>query len=109
MMRQMLDHSPGLANGAIPHPTKSILTDETASMEGSPSSPFLPKPVRLIQDLQSDFFGEAESPTVESPLSGDGAAKGAIDSKLSLKLLQTYDTLCTGIEVATDTLRKKIC
>ncbi|PYI03370.1 hypothetical protein BO78DRAFT_322789 [Aspergillus sclerotiicarbonarius CBS 121057] len=90
MMRQMLAHSPALANGSIPHLTKSIITDETASMEGSPSSPFLPKPVRLIQDLQSDFFGEADSPPVESPLSGDGVAKGAIDSKLSLKLLQTF-------------------
>lgn len=68
------------------------MTDDTASMEGSPSSPFLPKPVRLIQDLQSDFFGEAETTSpVDSPLSSDGAAKGAIDSKLSLKLLQTYE------------------
>ncbi|KAI2995261.1 transcriptional regulator family: Fungal Specific TF [Aspergillus niger] len=90
MMRQMLDHSPGFANASVPHLTKSIITDETASMEGSPSSPFLPKPVRLIQDLQSDFFGEAETSPVDSPLSSDGNAKGAIDSKLSLKLLQTF-------------------
>ncbi|GKZ27270.1 hypothetical protein AbraCBS73388_004047, partial [Aspergillus brasiliensis] len=71
MMRQMLDHSPGFTNAALPHLTKSIITDETASMEGSPSSPFLPKPVRLIQDLQSDFFGEAETSPIDSPLSSD--------------------------------------
>ncbi|PYH96807.1 hypothetical protein BO71DRAFT_160889 [Aspergillus ellipticus CBS 707.79] len=90
MMRQMMSQSPGLSNGPVPHLTKSIPTDDTASVEGSPSSPFFPKPVRLIQDLQSDFFGETDSSPIDSPLSGDSAAKGAIDSKLSLKLLQLF-------------------
>ncbi|RAH85641.1 transcriptional activator of proteases prtT [Aspergillus japonicus CBS 114.51] len=86
MMRQMLDQSPVTPTGIPPCWTRATNVDDGTSSEGSPSSPFLPKPVRLIQDLQSEFFGETENSSYMS----EGIAKGGLDSKLSLKLLQIF-------------------
>ncbi|RAL16103.1 uncharacterized protein BO97DRAFT_337135 [Aspergillus homomorphus CBS 101889] len=86
MMRQMLDQSPTTPHGIASYWNRGPNADDGTSSDGSPSSPFLPKPVRLIQDLQSEFFGETES----SSYSEENVPKGGLDSKLSLKLLQIF-------------------
>ncbi|PYH40359.1 transcriptional activator of proteases prtT [Aspergillus saccharolyticus JOP 1030-1] len=86
MMRQMLDQAPATPTAIPSYWTRGTNADDGTSSEGSPSSPFLPKPVRLIQDLQSEFFGEAEN----SSYLRESVAKGGLDSKLSLKLLQLF-------------------
>lgn len=72
--------------------TRSGITDETASIEGSQSSSFAPRPIRLLQDLQSDFTGEANVLPADSRSLGDLFTKGIIDPKLSQKLIQLYAT-----------------
>lgn len=59
---------------------------DEASSEGSTVSHFVPKPAHLFQELQSEFFGEAETPN--TPFPGDLVTKGIIDTSLSLKLVQ---------------------
>lgn len=72
--------------------TRSGITDETASIEGSQSSSFAPRPIRLLQDLQSDFTGEANVLPADSRSLGDLFTKEIIDPKLSQKLIQLYAT-----------------
>lgn len=79
MMREMMDRPPSLAWSSASH------TDE-ASSEGSPLPHSAPQPAHLIQELQSEFFGEAHVSNV--PLVGDLVTAGIIDSNLSWKLIQ---------------------
>lgn len=72
--------------------TRSGITDDTASIEGSQSSSFAPRPIRLLQDLQSDFMGEANVLPADARSLGDPFTKGIIDPKLSQKLIQLYAT-----------------
>ncbi|KAB8072941.1 transcriptional activator of proteases prtT [Aspergillus leporis] len=90
MLRQILNQTPSVSNISVPPLARSVHTDETASVEGGSFGPFLPKPVRLIQDLQSEFFGETTHIPVESPFLGVSFEKGILDSKLSLKLVQLF-------------------
>ncbi|KAF7618811.1 C6 zinc finger domain protein [Aspergillus flavus] len=90
MLRQILNQSPSVSNISVPPLARSVHTEETASIEGNSFGPFLPKPVRLIQDLQSEFFGETNRIPVESPFLGNSFEKGILDSKLSLKLVQLF-------------------
>ncbi|THC93610.1 hypothetical protein EYZ11_006925 [Aspergillus tanneri] len=73
-----------------PQLSRSVNTEETVSIEGNQFSPFLPKPIRLIQDLQSEFFGDANSFTPSAPFGVGNMEKGVIDPKLSLKLMQLF-------------------
>lgn len=79
MMREMIDRPPSLAWSSASH------TDE-ASSEGSPLPHSAPQPAHLIQELQSEFFGEAHVSNVR--LVGDLVTAGIIDSNLSWKLIQ---------------------
>ncbi|KNG81366.1 C6 zinc finger domain protein [Aspergillus nomiae NRRL 13137] len=90
MLRQILNQSPSVSNISVPPLARSVLTEDTASIEGNSFGPFLPRPVRLIQDLQSEFFGETNRIPVESPFLGNSFEKGVLDSKLSLKLVQLF-------------------
>lgn len=90
MLRQIINQPPSIASMSAPQLTQSTNTEETASIEGSQFSPFLPKPIRLIQELQSEFFGEPNAFTPSTPFCGN-LEKGIIDSKLSVKLMQLYD------------------
>ncbi|KAG2027115.1 hypothetical protein GB937_000853 [Aspergillus fischeri] len=90
MMRQMMDRSPSISGSSVSMLTRSGITDETASIEGSQSSSFAPRPIRLLQDLQSDFVGEANVLPADSRSLGDPFTKGIIDPKLSQKLIQLF-------------------
>lgn len=85
LMREMIDRSPSTSYSSASQSTQSINLDE-ASSEGSTISHFLPKPAHLIQELQSEFFGEADAPNTQLP--GDLVTKGIVDSRLSMKLMQ---------------------
>lgn len=88
MMREMVDRSPSTSCSSTSQLTQSVSTPEAPPSEGSPFSNFAPKPAHLFQELQSEFFGGSESRNPQ--FLGDPAAKGVIDSGLSLKLLQLY-------------------
>ncbi|KAK1144224.1 hypothetical protein N8T08_005637 [Aspergillus melleus] len=90
MLRQIINQPPSISSMSAPQLTQSTNTEETASIEGNQFSPFLPKPIRLIQELQSEFFGEPSCITPSSPFCGSNMEKGIIDSKLSLKLMQLF-------------------
>ncbi|KAI9037913.1 Zn(II)2Cys6 transcription factor domain-containing protein [Aspergillus affinis] len=90
MLRQIINQPPSISSMSAPQLTQSTNTEETASIESSQFSPFLPKPIRLIQELQSEFFGEPNCITPSSPFCGSNMEKGIIDSKLSLKLMQLF-------------------
>ncbi|KAE8350821.1 transcriptional activator of proteases prtT [Aspergillus coremiiformis] len=90
MLRQILNQSPSVSNISVPPLARSVHTEETASIEGNSFGPFLPKPVRLIQDLQSEFFGETTRVPVDPPFLGNSFEKSILDSKLSLKLVQLF-------------------
>jgi hypothetical protein len=92
MMRQMMDRSPSISGSSVSMLTRSGITDDTASIEGSQSSSFAPRPIRLLQDLQSDFMGEANVLPADARSLGDPFTKGIIDPKLSQKLIQLYAT-----------------
>lgn len=101
MLRQILNQSRSVSNISVPPLARSVHTEETASIEGNSFGPFLPKPVRLIQDLQSEFFGETNRIPVESPFLGNSFEKGILDSKLSLKLVQLYGhSSCPSASIA---------
>ena len=85
MMREMMDRSPCIPQSSTSQSSHSVNMDE-ASSEGSTVSHFVPKPAHLFQELQSEFFGEAETPN--TPFPGDLVTKGIIDTSLSLKLVQ---------------------
>ncbi|PLB54853.1 Zn(II)2Cys6 transcription factor of proteolytic enzymes [Aspergillus steynii IBT 23096] len=90
MLRQIINQPPSIASMSAPQLTQSTNTEETVSIEGNQFSPFLPKPIRLIQELQSEFFGEPSVLTPSTPFCGNSMEKGFIDSKLSLKLMQLF-------------------
>ena len=94
MMRQMVDRSSfGTSCGTGSQLSKSLY-DEPLAGEGQPAlstwPPLsLPKPIRLIRDLQSEFFGKPDHPSADT-LMGDVATREIADSKLSQKLIQLY-------------------
>ena len=90
MLRQIINQPPSISSMSAPQLTQSTNTEETASVEGNQFSPSLPKPIRLIQELQSEFFGEPSGFTPSTPFCGSPMEKGFMDSKLSLKLMQMY-------------------
>lgn len=85
MMREMIDKSPCTSYSSTSQSSQSASMDEMSS-DGSTISHFVPKPVHMIQELQSEFFGEADSPNTQ--LGGDLVTRGIIDSRLSMKLMQ---------------------
>lgn len=87
-MRQMMDRSPSMSSASTSQLARSVTTDETASYDGSPPSPLVPKPVHMIQELHSEFFGEMDGFGAGANFQSDIVSKGIIDSKLSLKLTQ---------------------
>ncbi|KAI9931267.1 hypothetical protein MW887_010929 [Aspergillus wentii] len=89
-MRQMMDRSPSMSSASTSQLARSVATDETASYDGSPPSPLVPKPVHMIQELHSEFFGEMDGFGAGANFSSDIVSKGIIDSKLSLKLTQLF-------------------
>lgn len=106
MMRQMMDQSSSnVSCASSSHFSRSPHHDGPLSAEGAsllsiwPLS--LPKPVRLIRELQSEFFGTTDNSysldTVTHHGMGDVFAKGVIDSKLSEKLIRLYAILSLSI------------
>lgn len=87
MMREMIDRSTSMSCSSTSQLTQGISTDEASSV-GSPFPNFVSKPVHLIQELQSEFFGGNE--TANPQFLGDLVTKGIIDSGLSLKLIRLY-------------------
>lgn len=85
MMREMVDKSPCVSYSSTSQSSHCVSMDE-ASSDGSTILHFVPKPAHMIQELQSEFFGEVDSPNSQS--GGDLVTKGIIDSRLSMKLMQ---------------------
>ncbi|KAE8144909.1 transcriptional activator of proteases prtT [Aspergillus avenaceus] len=90
MLRQILNQPSNVSSISVPPLARSVHTDESVSVDGSSFGPLLPKPVRLIQDLQSEFFGETSRVPIDTPFLGASFEKGVLDSKLSLKLIQLF-------------------
>ena len=90
MLWHILNQSLSVFNISVPPLVRSVHPKATGSNEGNSFGPFLPNPVRLIQCLQSEFFGETSRIPVESPFSGNSFEKGILDSKSSYELVQLY-------------------
>lgn len=84
MMREMIDRSPSMSQSSSD--SAHSINMDGASSESSTISYFVPKPVHLIHELQSEFFGDADTPN--TPFPGDIVTKGIIDTSLSIKLVQ---------------------
>ncbi|KAL1999876.1 hypothetical protein VTN02DRAFT_3858 [Thermoascus thermophilus] len=93
MMRRILEHSP---NPSRSSPSRSTMLARRFEVEDSPAeegvhlSLYVPKPVHLIRELQSEFFGAKEDFTSEAHLLGDIVTKGLIDSKLAKRLIRLF-------------------
>lgn len=90
MMREMIDRPPSVSCSSTSQLAQSINTDDSSN-EGSPFPAFVPKPAHLMQELQSEFFGDSD--TANPQHLGDLVTKGIVDSGSSLKLIQLYATL----------------
>lgn len=95
MMRQLLERSPNPSRSSTSRSTmlsRSFELEDSPSEEGVHLSLYVPKPVHLIRELQSEFFGAKEDFTYEAHLLGDIVTKGLIDYKLAKRLLRLCDS-----------------
>ncbi|KAJ9221994.1 transcriptional regulator family: Fungal Specific TF [Paecilomyces variotii] len=93
MMRQMIERFPNPSNSPASRSTgwsQTTELDDSRSEEGVHLSLYVPKPVHLIRELQSEFFGRKEDFASEAHLLGDIVSKGLIDSKLAKRLIQLF-------------------
>lgn len=91
MMRQMVERFPNSSNSPAPRSTgwsQTTELDDSRSEASVHLSLYVPKPVHLIRELQSEFFGRKEDFTSEAHLLGDIVSKGLIDTKLGKRLIR---------------------
>lgn len=90
LLQQMLSQAPNLSGISAPQLARSVHTDDSSTSMDGVSSPHLPRPVRLIQDLQSELMRDTGSFRGDAVSLIDHVPQGAIDPKLSQRLIQLY-------------------
>ena len=95
MMESRSDSSRSPIFRSSKHGLRTAEFEETSSEEGFHLSPFVPRPVHLIGELQSEIFGEKEDHTSEAYHLGDIVTKGLVDSDLALRLMGLYVKIST--------------
>jgi hypothetical protein len=92
LMRQMVDRPPSMF-GRLNSQARSDSIDESSN--DSVSASLYPlKPAQLIRDLQAECFGERDHFSSDDDILGDIVTQGIVDSKLSLKLIELYVSIC---------------
>ena len=94
VMESRSDNSRSPTFRSSKHGLRTAEFEETSSEEGFHLSPFVPRPVHLIGELQSEIFGEKEDHTSEA-YHGDIVTKGLVDSDLALRLIGLYVKIYT--------------
>ncbi|KAJ6096649.1 Transcriptional activator of proteases prtT [Penicillium sp. IBT 16267x] len=84
LMRQMVNQPP--TAGSPSFPSRDVSID--GSNDSGPG--FSLKPVQFIRDLQIECFGERDQFPAEGEIPGDVVSQGAVDAKLSLKLIELF-------------------
>ncbi|PLB38184.1 C6 zinc finger domain protein [Aspergillus candidus] len=90
LLQQMLSQAPNLSGIQAPQLARSVHTDDSSTSMDGVSSPHLPRPVRLIQDLQSELMRDTGGFRGDGLSLIDHVPQGAIDPKLSQRLIQLF-------------------
>lgn len=92
MVRQIMKSSSSPTTRSS-KPVTNMDFDDPISEDNLHPSPTAPKPVHLITELQSEFFGEKEDFASEAHQLGDIVTQGLIDSRQATRLIQLFASL----------------
>lgn len=101
MVRQIMESSSSPMTRSS-KPVTNMGFDDPISEDSFHPSPTAPKPVHLITELQSEFFGEKEGFVSEVHQLGDIVTQVLIDSRQATRRIQLFASLFRCLQLYTD-------